>query len=56
MRLQHKITGAIIKTSSPARGSMWVVLDETPKQAPKAPKKKTTRKKVQKDVSDVHND
>ena len=56
MRLRHKITGAIITTSSPARGEMWVRLDDTPKEAPKAPKKKTTRKKVQKDVSDIHID
>jgi len=55
MRLQHKITGAIIEVDGAARGDKWVRID-TPQEAPKAPvKKKTTRKKVQKDV-DVHND
>ena len=56
MKLQHKITGAIIEVNGAARGDKWVRIDtpEAPKKAPA--KKKTTRKKVQKDVNDVHDD
>lgn len=55
MLLKHKITGAVIKVNGAARGDKWVRIDapEAPKKAPA--KRKTTRKKVQKD-GDVHND
>lgn len=55
MRLRHRITGAVIEINGTARGELWDVLDD-PSEAPKAPvKRKTTRKKVQKD-DPIHND
>ena len=54
---RHKDTGVIINTPARVESPNWLeVVPE--KTAPKTPAKKktTTRKKVQKDGDDVHND
>lgn len=55
-KYRHAKTGVIINTPAQITSPLWIpVPDET---APKTPvkRKTTTRKKVQKDVNDVHND
>lgn len=53
-KYRHAKTGVIINTPARISSPTWLPVPE--KAAPKAPaKKKTTRKKVQKD-GDVHND
>ena len=55
-KYRHAKTGVIINTPAQITSPTWLpVPDETaPKKTPA--KKTTTRKKVQKDVSDIHND
>lgn len=55
-KYRHAKTGVIINTPAQITSPNWLpVPDETaPKKTPA--KKTTTRKKVQKDVNDVHND